>query len=111
MLPHLESSELDLAVIDTGHCPLDTGPWTLSVPTVRFDLTQFKTETTHPVTYQQSYLELISNYSSYHTFRFTDGLKTNDAVATTKTKGSRMPVVSLATALFTQLNFGLLFEF
>ena len=58
MLPHLESSGLDLDVIDDTSV-LDT-PWTLSVPksTIRFDLTQFKKETTNPLTYQQSYLEL-----------------------------------------------------
>ena len=67
MLPHFESSELDLDVIDDTSV-LDTAPWTLPVPTVRFDLIQFKKETTNPVTYQQSYLELISDDPWYHTF-------------------------------------------
>ena len=46
----------------------------------RFDLNQFKKERTNPVTYQQSYFELISDNPSYHIF-FTDGSKTNDGVA------------------------------
>ena len=56
MLPHLESSGFDLDETDTSI--LDTAPWTLSVPNVRSGLTQFKKETTNPVTYHQSYLEL-----------------------------------------------------
>ena len=95
MLPHLESSGLDLDVIDDTSV-LDTAPWTRSVPTVRFDLTQFKMETTNPVTYPQSYLELISDYPSYHTFFFTDGSKPN-----ARNYKKPYPVVSLATALFT----------
>jgi ribonuclease HI len=79
ILPHLESSGLDLDVIDDTSV-LGTAPWTLPIPTVRFDLNQFKKETTNPITYQQSYLELISDYPSYHKL-FTDGSKTNDGVA------------------------------
>ena len=79
MRPYLECSGLDLDVIDDSSI-LDTALWTLSVPTVRFDLTHFQKETTNPVTYQQSYLELISDYPSYHNF-VTDGSKTNDGVA------------------------------
>ena len=79
MLPHLVSSGLDLDVIDDTSV-LDTAPWTLSVPTIRFDLTQFEKGNKNPVTYQQSYLEFISDYPSYCTF-FTDGSKTNDGVS------------------------------
>ena len=55
-------------------------PLGLSTPCIRFDLTQFKKETTNPVTYQQSYLELISDYPSYQA-NFTDGSKSDDEVA------------------------------
>ena len=79
MLPHLESSGLDLDVIDDTSI-LDTAPWTLSVPTVCVDLTQFKKESRNPVTYRQSYLELISDHPSYHN-TFTDGSTTNDGVS------------------------------
>ena len=61
MLLHLESSGLDLDVIDDTSI-LDSALWTLSVPTVRFHLTQFKKESTNPITYEQSYFELILDY-------------------------------------------------
>ena len=57
MLLLLESSGLDIGVIDDVAI-LVSAPWTLglSVPTVRSDLTQFKIETTNPVTYVSPYL-------------------------------------------------------
>ena len=65
MLLLLESSGLDIGVTDDVAI-LDSAPWTvgLSVPTVRSDLTQFKKETTNPVTYHHTYLVLISDYPS-----------------------------------------------
>jgi len=38
---------------------LDIAPWTLSAPTVRFDLTKFRKDTTNPETYKQFYLQFI----------------------------------------------------
>ena len=100
----MESSGLDIHEIDDVAI-LDTAPWTLSVPTVRFDQTQFKKETTNPVAYQKSYLELISDYPSYHTI-FTDASKTDDGVAAAAVSSRnfknpyacRLPDVAIYTA-------------
>ena len=112
ILQHLESSGLDLIVIDDTSV-LDTAPWTLPEPTIHFNLNQFKKETTNPVRYQQSYLELVSDYPSYHTFFLQMALKQMMGLLLQQyppeTIKSCMPVVSLATALFTQLNFELFF--
>ena len=64
MIAQLERSGLDLDVVDDVSI-LDSAPWTLSTPCIRFDLTQYKKETANPRTYQQSYLELISDYTLY----------------------------------------------
>ena len=112
----LEIYGLDLDVIDDISV-LDTASWTLSVPTVPFDLTQLKIKIkTNPVTYQQSYLELISDCRLYQNiFTHHHDSKTNDGDAAAEVSHrnysirSRMPVVSLATAPFTQLNSELFF--
>ena len=44
MLLHLGKSRINLKLIDEASC-LDVAPWTLSAPTVRFDLTKFKKDT------------------------------------------------------------------
>ena len=64
MLPRLESSGLYLGVVDDVSI-LNSAHWTLSTPCIRFYLTQYIKEITSPLTYQQSYLELISDYPSY----------------------------------------------
>ena len=81
MLPHLESSGSDQGVVDDVSI-LDSAPWILSTPCIRFHLTQYKKEITNSLTYQQSYWELISDYTPYQD-NFTDGSKTDDAVAAT----------------------------
>ena len=43
---------------------LDNVPWTLSEPTVQFDLTKLKKDMTNPETYKQFYLKLITEYAS-----------------------------------------------
>ena len=72
---------------------MDIAPWPLSVPTVRFDLTKFKKDTTNPETYKQIYLQLILEYPSSDFF-FTDGFKTETGVtvASVSTKCSRKPL-------------------
>ena len=59
--PHLEKSKLNLNLVDDA-LSLDTVPWKLSVPAVRFDLASFKKDTTNPEIYKQLYLQLISEY-------------------------------------------------
>ena len=49
MLPHLEKSNLNVGLIDNASC-LDIDVWTLSAPTVQFDLAKFKKDTTNPET-------------------------------------------------------------
>ena len=49
ILPHPEKSEINLNLIDDASS-VDIVPLTLSVPTVRFDLTKFKKDTTNPET-------------------------------------------------------------
>jgi len=63
ILPHLEKSKINLNLIDDASS-LNIAHWTLSAPTVRFDLTKFKQDTTNPETYKQFYLQLISEYPS-----------------------------------------------
>ena len=46
ILPHLEKSKLNLKLVDDAS-PLNSIPWKLSVPVVRFDLTSFKKDTTN----------------------------------------------------------------
>ena len=68
MLPLLEKYKLNLKVklIDDASF-LDIAPWMLSAPTVWFDLTNLKKDTTNHAkiaTYKQFYLQLITNYPS-----------------------------------------------
>ena len=49
---HTHTCELNLDLIDDVSV-LGIAPWTLSVPTVRFDLTSFKKDITDPETYKQ----------------------------------------------------------
>ena len=63
ILPPLEKSKQNLDLIDDVSV-LGIAPWTLSVPTVRFDLTKFKKDTTDPETYKQLYLKLVSEFPS-----------------------------------------------
>ena len=84
---------------------LGSAPWTLCTPCIRFYLTQYKKETTDPVTYQHNSL---TDYPSH---------QKNSQMAPKRMMGllllqqyppetirNRVPVVSLATAPFTQLN-------
>ena len=63
ILPPLEKSKLNLDLIDDVSV-LGIAPWTLSVPTVRFDLTNFKKDTTDPETCKEFYLKLVSEFHS-----------------------------------------------
>ena len=56
IIPHLEKSKLNLNLVD------DAPSLELSVPAVRFDLSNFKKDTTNPEIYTQLYLQLISEY-------------------------------------------------
>ena len=56
ILPHLEKSKLNLNLVD------DAPSLELSVPAVRFDLSNLKKDTTNPEIYTQLYLQLISEY-------------------------------------------------
>ena len=73
-------------------------PWKLQAPTVRFDLTKLKKDTTNPETYKQFYLQLISEYPSSgekkRKKKSTDGSKTEAGVAAAavSTKRSRKPL-------------------
>ena len=58
---HLEKSKLNLNLVDDAPS-LDIVPWTLSVPAVHLDLTNFKKDTTNTKIYKQFYLQLISEY-------------------------------------------------
>ena len=80
-LPHLESSGLDLDVTDDISFLDPTRHWTLSVPTVRFDLTQLKKPTQNTMYLINSPTsQLISEYASSHKI-FTDVSKTADGIA------------------------------
>ena len=57
ILPDLEKSKLNLNLVDDAPS-LDIVPWKISVPAVRFDLTNFKKDTTNPEIYKQFYLQL-----------------------------------------------------
>ena len=74
---------------------LDITPWTLSAPTVRFDLTKLKKDTANPETYKQFCLHLITEYPLSETI-FNDVSKTEGvAAATVSTKRSRKPFTCL----------------
>ena len=90
ILPHLEKSKISLNLTDDAPS-LDITPWTLSAPTVRFDLTKLKKDTANPETYKQFCLHLITEYPLSETV-FNDGSKTEGvAAATVSTKRSRKP--------------------
>ena len=58
---------------------LGSAPWTRSVPTVRFDLTSFKKDTTDLETYKQFYLKLVPEFpSSERTFSLTAQRQTQE---------------------------------
>ena len=57
ILPDLEKSKFNLNLVDDAPS-LDIVPWKLSVPAVRFDLTNLKKDTTNPEIYKQFYLHL-----------------------------------------------------
>ena len=78
VLPPLKKSKLNLDLIDNVPV-LGIAPWTLSVPTVRFDLTNFKKDTTDPETYKQFYLKLVSEFPSSEKI-LTDSSKTDEGV-------------------------------
>ena len=78
ILSHLEESKINLNLIDDAPS-LDITLWTLSAPTVHFDLNKFKKDATKPEIYKQLYLQLITEYPLSE-YLFTDGLKTEAGV-------------------------------
>ena len=60
----MEKSKINLNSIDNAPS-LDIAPWVLSAPTVRFDLTKLKKDTTNPEIYKEFYFQLITEYPSW----------------------------------------------
>ena len=51
-----------------------TAPWTINQPIIKLDLTKFSKTKTHPVTFQENFLNIQNNFPNYHHI-YTDGSK------------------------------------
>ena len=67
--PHLEEIKINLNLIDNASS-LDIAPWTLSAPTVHFDLNRFKKCASNPEACKQLYLQIITKYPLADLFCF-----------------------------------------
>ena len=70
----LKSANIDFKDVCDDFPFTTTAPWTFAFPNIRFDLSQYKKDTTSPALYSQRFLELCSEYPEYSKL-YTDGSK------------------------------------
>ena len=52
-----------------------TAQWTLNQPIIKLDLTKLSKTKTHPITFQENFLNIQNNFPDHHYHIYTDGSK------------------------------------
>ena len=52
-----------------------TAPWTINQPIIKLDLAKFSKTKTHPIIFQENFLNIKNNFPDHHHHIYTDGSK------------------------------------